>query len=458
MRMCLTAQGILGAAACWLLVGCGGGEVKVRGHITQGGGQQAQGLTDGKPALGGEGTVATAVKVRASLVGSDGALKRLGEADVESGGGYRLELDATYDRVVIEAVDSKGLTVASALLDSTQPVSGEDTRTAPPINTESSLEAEVFVRMVKDGAAPASVDTVDLRTRLNMEQAAAVRGAPSDDVAAASVKALAAAMRTAQDTRLKAYARVGALVTQAYLFSASLDAAAKLDAALDAGGESSTGAYDAFFAEVREATKEANAQQEQQAEREASVAFRLSVKAKAPSGSGFADASVRSAAALEGRATEASVQALLEAASATEATVAQADAAATALRSALAGATSASVSAQAWANYSTQLTFGGRTSVLGTHLGVTTDTQLTFQDGVNSSIEALLTLNAALGVIAAQAGEASSAFLSDAIVNAFSSYDAAVRIQASTRLDPFGAKAVSGAELLVISAGAFRGE
>ncbi|WP_147444252.1 MULTISPECIES: hypothetical protein [Corallococcus] len=452
------ARWILGAAACWLLVGCGGGDVKVRGHVTQGVGQQPQGLTDGKPALGGDGTVTAAVKVRASGVGSDGALKRLAEADVESGGGYSLELDEAHDRVVIEAVDSKGLTVASALLDSTQPAEGEDSRTAPPINTESSLEAEVFVRMVKDGASPTSVDTVDLRTRINAEQAVAVRADSSDEAAAGSVKALAAAMRAAQATRLKAYARAGALVTQEYLFAASLDAAAKLDAALDAGAESSTEAYDTFFAAVREATKEANAQQEQQAEREASVAFRFVVKAKAPAGSGIADTSVRSAAALEGRATEASVRALLQAASATEAVTAQADTAATTLHTGLAGAPSASAAGQSWANYSTQLTFSGRTSVLGTHLGVTAATQFHFQDAVNASIEALITLDTALGVIAAQAGEANSTFVSDAIVKAFSTYDAALRLQASTRLDTFGANAASGVELLVISAGAFRTE
>ncbi|RKG88804.1 hypothetical protein [Corallococcus terminator] len=445
-------------AGCWLLAGCGGGDVKVRGHVTLGGGHQAQGLTDGKPALGGDGTVTATRKVRASLVGTDGALKQLAEADVESGGGYTLELDATYDRMVIEAVDAKGVTVASALLDSTQPAAGEDTRTAPPINTESSLEAEVFVRMVKDGTSPASVDTVDLRTRINAEQAAAVRGEASDEMKAGSVKALAAAMRAAQDTRLKAYARAGSLVNREYLFSVSQEAAAKLDAALDAGGESSTEAYDAFFAAVREATKEANAQQEQQAEREAGVAFRFSVKAKAPAGSGIADASVRSAAALEGRATEASVRALLEAASATDAAKAQADTAATALRTGLAGAPFASGASQAWANYSAQLTFNGRTSVVGTHLGVTADTQLTFQDAVNASAGALITLDSALSVIALQAGEANSTVLSDAIVNAFSTYDAALRLQGNTRLDPFGAKAASGVELLVISAGAFRGE
>ncbi|RKH90089.1 hypothetical protein D7Y21_07795 [Corallococcus sp. AB045] len=440
-----------------MLAACGGDKVKVQGHVTNGGGQQSQGLTDGAPALAGDGTVSAAATVRISRVVASGDLTTLAEADVEADGSYMLELDGAGQRLIIEAVNRAGVTVGSAVLDSTTPQTGQEVRTAPPITSESSLEAEVFVQMARDGDAANSVDTVDLRARLNAEQAAAVRG-QLKETATESVEALAAAVRAAQATRIKAYTRAGVAVTQEQLFSASLDASAQLDAALDAGGQSAAGAYDTFFAAVRAATPQANDAQDQQAEREASVAYRMAVDARLSSGAGIAvaDVSLRAAAALEARVTEAAVKALLQGASATDLTVQQANTAATSLRANLSSATSASAAATAWANYNTQLATGGSTSVMGAQLGVTSSNQLAFDSAVHVGAQAGATLEATLGTVLEQSGKASATVLSDAVVSAFSTYDAAVRGGASATLTAFGPKATTGVELLIISEGSFR--
>ncbi|RKH06511.1 hypothetical protein D7X32_04840 [Corallococcus carmarthensis] len=430
--------------------------MKVRGHVTNGGGQQSQGLVDGAPALGGDGTASATTTVRISRVVTSGDLTTLAEADVAADGSYTLDLDDAGQRLIIEAVNKSGATVGSALLDSTEPPSGQDVRTAPPITSESSLEAEVFVQMVRDGDAPDGVDTVDLRARLNVEQATAVRG-QLKETATESVEALAAAVSAAQATRIKAYARAGVVVTQGQLFSASLDAAAKLDAALDAGGQAAE-AYDAFFAAVRAATPQTSDTQDQQAEREASVSYRMAVEARLSNGAGIAvtDASVRAAAALEARATEAAVKALLQGASAADTVLAQANTAATALRASLSSATSASTAATAWTAYDAQLATSGNASVMGVQLGVTSSNQLAFDSAVHAGAQAGATLESTLGTVLEQSGKASATVLSEAVVNAFTTYDAAVRGGATATLTAFGAKATTGVELLIISEGSFR--
>ncbi|NOK34212.1 hypothetical protein HMI49_13500 [Corallococcus exercitus] len=457
MRTRRAGEVVLGAVVGLWLAACGGGDkVTVHGHVTNGGGQQSQWLTDGAPALAGDGTVAAVARVRISRVVAAGDLTTLAEADVSADGDYSLELDDAGQRLIIEAVNASGATVGSAVLDSTTPRSGEFVRTAPSITSESSLEAEVFVQMVRDGDAPDSVDTVDLRARLNAEQAAAVRG-QLKATAAESVEALGAAVRAAQATRIKAYARAGVVVTQEQLFSAALDASAQLDASLDVSEQSAEGVYDTFFAAVRAATPQANDAQDQQAEREASVAYRMAVNARLSSGAGIAvaDASVRAAAVLEARATDAAVKALLQGAGATDLAVQEANFAATSLRSNLFSATSASDASTAWASYNTRLATGGSTSVMGTYLGVTTSNQLAFDSAVHAGAQASAVLEATLGTVLEQSGKASATALSEAVVNAFATYDAAVRGNATATLTPFGAKANTGVELLIISEGSF---
>ncbi|MFP2898042.1 hypothetical protein [Corallococcus sp. 4LFB] len=252
MRTRRAGEVVLGAVVGLWLAACGGDKVQVRGHVTNGGGQQSQGLVDGAPALGGDGTASATTTVRISRVLAAGDLTTLAEADVAADGSYTLELEDAGQRLVIEAVNKSGLTVGSALLDSTSPLSGQEVRTAPPITSESSLEAEVYVQMVREGDAPDSVDTVDLRTRLNVEQATAVRG-QLKETATESVEALGAAVRAAQATRIKAYARAGVVVTQEQLLQRVAGRGGEAGRRAGRGGQA-VEAYDAFFAELRAAT------------------------------------------------------------------------------------------------------------------------------------------------------------------------------------------------------------
>lgn len=449
--------GLLGALVALMTAACGEDTVQVKGRVTNGAGQQEQGLGDGAPVLGGEGTVAAASKVQASSVGSGGRLDMLAEADVEANGNYTLELPPGSERVVIAAVDSSGKVVASALLDAA--VEGE--RTAPPMTSESSLEAEVFVRMVMDGASVEAVDTVDLRSRINTEVAEAVKAEASAE-AQKSVAALAAAVRAAQEAEVKAYAEAGATISQQALFQASLEASAALDAALDAGSRSAADAYADFFAALRAATPELDEKEEAEGERAASAAFRATVEARLSSGSNAstADAAVRAAASLEARAATVAVDAILRAASATDATLTRARAAATALHASLSSAASASAAAQAWATYSASLATSSNvsTTVLGTHLGVNSSNQAALQGSINAAAQAGATLNSSLGIameLIGLTGAVNTTVLAESVVRAFDTYHTAVRAQAQS-LATFGANAAPAVELLIIAEGSFQ--
>ncbi|MFP2898041.1 hypothetical protein [Corallococcus sp. 4LFB] len=149
------------------------------------------------------------------------------------------------------------------------------------------------------------------------------------------------------------------------------------------------------------------------------------------------------------------MKALLQGASATDTVLAQANTAATALRANLSSATSASAAATAWTNYNAQLTTSGSASVMGAYLGVTSSNQLAFDSAVNVGAQAGATLDATLGTVLEQSGKASATVLSEAVVSAFTTYDAAVRGGATASLTGFGARTNTGVELLIISEGSF---
>ena len=128
------------------LAACGGSDAKVRGRVSDEVGTQAQGQVRAQGGLGGSGTVAAASQVRVSSVGPGGTLEAQGEAEVQAGGTYELSVPAGEERLVLQALDTSGKVMASALLET----SGEagETAVAPPMDSESSLEAEVFLQMV----------------------------------------------------------------------------------------------------------------------------------------------------------------------------------------------------------------------------------------------------------------------------------------------------------------------
>jgi hypothetical protein len=435
---------------------------EVRGRISDAEGSQRQGFQVPGGGLGGSGTVAAASKVRASTVGQGGSLEVVGEADVSAQGSYTLDVPADQQRLVIQAVDASGTVVASALLEASG--TAESSVVAPPMDSESSLEAQLFIQMVADGTQAAQIDVVDLRSRVTADMAvAAQQGASTATALGTRVKVLAEAVRAAQETELRAYGKAGVQTSQGALFEAELAAAAKLNAALDAG-TSAEAAYQAFHAEVAAAAERlgADAKEQAQAESSAGVAFRATVKARlsAQDAQPLADASLRAAAAAEARTSAAAITAILQAAQASDAVLQQAGSAATALRTQMKAAATAGAAAQAFTSFSASVATGAdvKTTVLGSYVGVNLTNQAAVSLAVQTTKTAAATLDTALDVAvdtALASNQTNVTLLATGIADAYAAYASTVQAQA-TALATIGTKATPAVDLLVVSEGAFR--
>jgi hypothetical protein len=434
------------------------GSITVSGRVTDSDGVQRQGLASG-PAFGGAGTISAASRVTVSNVGSGGTLKLIAETSVEANGSYRLEVPEGSERLVLLAVSSSGEVVASALLDAAVRAKGEANRVAPPMSTETSLEAEIFQQMIAEGTSAQTIDTVDLRSRITTEVATAVRSQATDQEQLEAVRALAAAIRAAQEAEIQAYAKAGVTITQQALFEESLEASAALDAALEAGSRSAQEVYAEFFASLRSAQQQVDEKTEADGEREASVAFRITVQAHL-SNTGqqsVPDAAVRAAAGLEAEAATAAIDAILRVAGASDAVILQASNAAANLRTSLRGAANASAAATAWATYSAELSSSANVSasVLGAFVGGSFSQTATLQSAVQTSNEATLTLDGALGAVIDSSAGLSATEMATSLANAFATYHTTVRAQAST-LVTYGENAAPAAEIMVLAHGSFR--
>jgi hypothetical protein len=452
----------LWAAVVVLGLGTGcGNTVQVKGRVTDGEGTQPQGLVSGGIPLGGSGSVAAATQVRASTVGPDGTLTVVAEGKLEARGQYTLDVPAGEEHLVLQAVDASGQVVASALLEATS--EGSDA-VAPPMDGESSLEAEIYAQMMADRAQAETVDMVDVRARITAHMAAAARqGASTNDAFRQRVKALADAVRAAQQTELEMYAKAGVQTSQDALFQAELSAAAELNAALDAG-RSAEEAYDKFHAGLRAAAERLGAKVEQQAqgERAASASFRATVKARlsAEDTKPLADAALRASAGLEARASEAALTSLLVAANATDEAKQQAVTASTSLRGQVRASTTAAAAAQAFASFGANVATGAdvKATVLGRYLGVSTTNQLAVSAAVQASVAAAATLDTALDAAASATVTASGtnvSLLATKTADAYHAYATAVRSQA-TVLSAFGLKATPAVEVLLVAEGSFQ--
>jgi hypothetical protein len=453
------------AVATLVLVACGGGDtVEVRGKVTDQEGTQPQnrvGAFAGE-GLGGSGTVATASKVRVSTVGQGGQLSLVGEAEVAVQGSYSLEVPAEQQRLVIQAVDSSGTVVASALLDAT----GEsgNIQMAPPMDSETSLEAEIFLQMVADGAQVAQTNTVDLRARVNAKMAAAARqGASTREAVQTRVKALAEAVRAAQETEIQAYAKAGVNTSQSALFQAELAASVKLNEALAAGNNAEQ-TYDTFYRDLAAAaeTVGAKAKEQARAESSASVAFRATVGARlsAQDARPLADASIRAAAAVEARTSSAALSAILQAAAAADAATVEANRAATSLRTSVSAATTASAAAQAYASFSASVATSAnvQSTVLGSYLGVSVVNQVAVSTAVQATATASAALDTALNIAvegAVTSSQTNVTQLATGVANAYATYANTVEAQATT-LAVFGTKTAPAVDVLLIAEGSFR--
>ena len=347
LRKLCVAVAVLGLET----VGCGGGSgtVQVKGRVTDADGTQGQAAGLRAMELGGSGSVAATARVRASTVGSGGTLTTVAEAQVEAQGRYTLEVPTGEERLVLQALNASGQVLVSALLDT----AGEaDSTTAPPMDGESTLEAEVFTQMVADGASATSVDTVDVRARINTQMAVAARqGASSTDALRARVKALAEAVRAAQQSELEMYARAGVQTTQDKLFQQELAASAALNVALDAGGASAE-AYETFLGGLAAAAEQQGAQAPQQAqgERAAGASFRATLDARlsAQDAQPLVDAAARGSASLEARASGAALQALISGTGAVDAATQKAASAAGSLRAQVSASATAAADGSEW--------------------------------------------------------------------------------------------------------------
>ncbi|WP_224366071.1 hypothetical protein [Hyalangium versicolor] len=459
------------AVATVVLCACGDEvePVQVRGRVTDLEGSQGQSLgvrAFGAEGLGGTGTASAVTKVRASTVAEGGALTLVGEAEVSAQGSYTVEVPEGQQKLVLQGIDNSGTVVVSALLDA----SGQagDATIAPPMDSESSLEAEVFTRIVADGAQVAQTNTVDLRTRINAKMAAAAKqGASTREAVQARVKVLAEAVRAAQEAEIRAYAKAGVTTSQSALFDAELAASAKLNVALDAASDTGAAvetAYQDFYMELAAAAQRlgAKAQQQAQAESSASVAFRATVKGRlsAQDAQPLVDAAVRAAAAAEARTSSMALSVILQASTATDASLQQADTAATALRSNVSASVTAAAAAQAFTGFSASVATGAdlKSTVLGSYLGVSVVNQVAAAGAVQATATAATALDAALDVAvkaAVTATQTDTAKLATGIADAYATYVSAVKAQA-TPLATFGEKATPAVELLVVADGSFR--
>lgn len=447
-----------------LLTGCGG-NATITGKVSDQPGTQHQGLSSGPDGFGGSGSAAAATKVRASSIGSNGALTTVAEANVSASGTYSLNIPPDQRKLIVQAIDANGNVVSSTIIET----SGEPSHsvTAPPMDTETSVEAEVLVEMVTQGTSLAEANAIDLRARINADVAQAVKAtAAAGGDAHAKIRGLAEAVIAAQRAQIKALAQAGVQTSQSALFEAQLNAATTLNQKLD-NGSATADAYATFFTQLQSAATQvgADAKKQAQAERAAGVSFRATAQVRIQSSSSapdpVADAAIRQEAVLEGHASTAAVDAVLQAGAAASAVQASAVQAETTLKAQLAAATTASASASAFAAYKASISgsASASSSVLGAYLGANAATEVTLQAALTASATAAATLDTALSTAISASVKATGSVdfdgLANAVVNAYAAYDTAVHAQA-TALAAFGTNVQPALDLVVVTQGSFQ--
>lgn len=371
-----TSRGLLGVcAALALFAGCvpdPGPIATLRGRVSDDEGARALGF-------GGEGAAAAAARVRVLAVGSRGTLETLNSVEVGAGGSFSLEVPAERARLVVEAVDDGGEVVAAALLEHSG--SDGDTVRCTPLDTESSLEAALFLVMATRAEAVEDVNVVDLRARVTARLAAAVREKQrqGEDVSD-DVRRLAEALLVAQATEVRGYGAAGVDVTQEELFLLELPASRALSAALHERDDERDAeeAYQAFHEALADVVSGLGLSPAAQARAESSagLAFRMVVNQRVRVGTIAArevtESALLAAALTEGRAYEAATLALLASADVDERLRREAEMAARELHASLVTATNTAVAAEAFGALSTTLVgdADASTSLLGGVLGL----------------------------------------------------------------------------------------
>lgn len=405
----------------------------VQGKISDNNGAQAR-------ALGGQGTVAAATTATLSIVGDDGSLTVIGEADVQADGSYSIESETVGEgKLVIQALDEGGQVLGSVILD--QALAAGETTIAAPITTETSVEAEVFVQMATDAALDVDdIDTCDLKARIDTLTALAVNASAD---AEGDIAALAQATASAQAAF---FASLNTTAQES--FNASLQAAIDLAAELDAQADSvvqSEEAYDGYISALFDAYVREGFDEDacSDAQITASVAFQLTVNAQA-------SAEVATQAALQAQAYQAATisvasEALLEAAGAADASIQAVVAAGTQLRSDLSAAQDLAAGANAYATFEASVV-SGNNAALEIASGADLDVALALQQATIDT--AFATFDAALALVATVDAETTAR----GVVDAYAAMDATVSAAVSGALIASGQATADACASIFVSA------
>jgi hypothetical protein len=201
----------------------------VAGTVTDGG--------SGSPSigLGGNGTLAGAVKVRISELVS-GALKLVGEVDVDASGKFDVKVPLGLDTLIAEALDASGHVLGSVIVGASGAVAGDITLAAP-ITTETSLEVQVLLDACQcsssTGAQTALSLALDVSALIDAKLTAAITAAVSAGVDVdVLVHALASAVVASARARADVLADAGVTVDANAALKADIDALAHLNAGL----------------------------------------------------------------------------------------------------------------------------------------------------------------------------------------------------------------------------------
>ena len=446
------------------LIACGGEDdggdptvsVTVRGSVSNDDGSQKS--------FGGAGTVEAAAVVNAYAVQNGGALELLAEASVQADGSFEIMMPAEQTRVVLQAADASSEVVASALLEATGAAGG--TIESTPMDSESSVEAEVFLAMLAHGVALADANIVDVRARIDEDIAVAVRAAYEAGDAAEEIAALAEAIATAQAAEIRAYADAGVNTSQSALFAAQVQASMALSAALYQGQNLET-AYQQFFSALVAAAESigADSEAQSQAEASASVSFRLVVEGRlqgmGAEAEAVADAAVRAAAELEAMAATAATQAALEAGGATADILASAQSAGAELSGQVSAAATAEAAGMAYADFSAALIGEASMegSILGNHLQLDAAAALAAEVTVTAAWVAAAEFDAAAEAGVSAALQASEMIdpeaAAQAVVGAWAAYRQAVESAVGDNAAVFSDAALSSS-IMIQATGSFR--
>ncbi|MEZ4316208.1 MAG: hypothetical protein R3F61_01840 [Myxococcota bacterium] len=252
------------------MIACNGAEdpdamVTLSGRVTDGQGTQAR--------LAGPGSVSAASEVEVLATSGADAGQVVATGSVDASGSFTIDAPAELQKVVVVAIDESGERVGSVIVETTGEARG--TVTTAPIDAETSLESEVFLKLTESMDAE-QIDTIDLRKRIFADFAAEVRGIEeANGDADAEIDAAAHAIHAAQETRLAAFAEGGTNLDAEALWTAMLDAMTTLSSNLD-DGAGAMAVYTDFFDAALDAEEDLgiDARLASAAESQASLAFR----------------------------------------------------------------------------------------------------------------------------------------------------------------------------------------